>query len=294
MVRFDSLASNTVDWRDFLDAIPHPTLYDDSTHQVWFLRHPQQSKILKRLNHHAPNQPFWRGMKQLFGVDIARNPALMPQTVARFAKLCSLDIAQIHAASASEAGRYCFLLVSALAGETPQPGQISPSLIVDLAQHLAHLHQHTFTHWGGLLSPYYSLDDWGKRLRHFLWQQGGDASLDHNAWLAIVEQAGQIQPTASVPMIMDLRWDQFLMQDGHLTSLLDLDALVLAPVELDWIILEYMLDEAQARLFKQAYQRWLPVPELSAVRAPYRLLLQRLQVLGAQDCADWLAAPVRF
>lgn len=294
MVRFDSLASNTVEWRDFLDAIPHPALYDDSTHQVWFLRHPQQSKILKRLNHHAPNQPFWRGMKQFFGVDIARNPALMPQTVARFAQLCSLDIPTIHAASASESGRYGFLLVAALAGETPQPEQVSASLVVDLAQHLAHLHQQTFNHWGGLLSPYYPLGDWGKRLRHFLWQQGCDESLDNSTWQAIVEQAGQIQPRASVPMIMDLRWDQFLMQEGRLSSLLDLDALVLAPVELDWIILEYMLDEAQARLFKQAYQQWSPLPELSAVRAPYRLLLQRLQVLGPHNCADWLAAPVRF
>lgn len=294
MVRFDSLASNSVDWCDFIDATPHPTLYDDSTHQVWFLTHPQQNKVLKRLNHRALAQPFWSGMKQFFGVDIARNLAQMPQIAARFHPYCRLDIPTIYAASASEGERSGFLLMSALSGERPHADGITPDLVTDLARHLAHLHQHTFAHWGGLLSPYHPLKDWGKRLRQFLIHQCRAEQVDITPWQAVIEQAGRIQPTSAVPLIMDLRWDQFLMQKGHLSSLLDLDALVLAPAELDWVILEYLLDADQAQVFKQAYQAWLPIPDLSAVRAPYRLLLYCLQVLGEQNVADWMAAPTRF
>jgi hypothetical protein len=92
----------------------------------------------------------------------------------------------------------------------------------------------------------------------------------------------------------DLRWDQFLENDGKLSALVDLDAFVFAPRELDFILLEYLLNQQQARVFAQQYQQSHSLPDLSVVRKPYRLLLFLMNVLGEEDIDTWMQAAARF
>jgi hypothetical protein len=86
----------------------------------------------------------------------------------------------------------------------------------------------------------------------------------------------------------DLRWDQFLQQNKQLTALVDLDAFVYGPKELELVLLEYLLNSEQAELFKEHYQRHSELPDLNFVRAPYRLLLFLMNVLGETDLSNWL------
>ena len=92
----------------------------------------------------------------------------------------------------------------------------------------------------------------------------------------------------------DLRWDQFLMQQGKLSALVDLDAIVYGPRTLEFVLLEYLLDQTQAECFATEYQNYQSIPDLTKVRLPYRLLLFLMNVLGETDLNSWLNHPERF
>jgi hypothetical protein len=120
------------------------------------------------------------------------------------------------------------------------------------------------------------------------------SSIPENILSFALEQAKGINVEKFMPIMPDLRWDQFLSQQNKLTALVDLDAIVLGPRELELVLLEYLLDEKQAALFKLYYQRQHSFPDLSKVRDTYRLLLFLMNVLGEKNIATWLQQKVLF
>ena len=97
-----------------------------------------------------------------------------------------------------------------------------------------------------------------------------------------------------VPILPDLRWDQFLTDSNKLTGLVDLDAVVYGARELELVLLEYLLSEQQAGVFKKVYEGYQPIPDLTLCREPYRWLLFFMNVLGEQSHDAWMQAPMRF
>jgi aminoglycoside phosphotransferase (APT) family kinase protein len=91
--------------------------------------------------------------------------------------------------------------------------------------------------------------------------------------------------------MMDLRWDQMLHQQGQLSAIVDMDAYVIGPPELELILLEYQLSPEQAERFKAIYLDVADMPDLSAVRHTYRLLLFLMNSLGETDIQKWMSAP---
>ncbi len=93
----------------------------------------------------------------------------------------------------------------------------------------------------------------------------------------------------------DLRWDQFLIKnDNPKLALLDLDAFVFAPRELDFILLEFLLDQQQIQCFTEVYSKYHAIPDLEYARPAYRLLLFFMEVLGEQDIDKWMMQQTRF
>ena len=109
-----------------------------------------------------------------------------------------------------------------------------------------------------------------------------------------LKQAADIEPNSFVPVMLDLRWDQFLIEDAKLKALVDLDAFVLAPSELELVLLELLFNEEQSALFAEEYQHFHSLPDLSMVRTAYRALLFLMHVLGETNCEKWLAKPAHF
>ena len=101
-----------------------------------------------------------------------------------------------------------------------------------------------------------------------------------------------------VPLMMDLRWDQFSQIEGELVGVFDLDAFVFAPIELDFVILEYLLTAQQLTIFKKAYEEEgandLSVPSIAKVRNVYRVLFFLINVLGEEDIEKWMNQPCFF
>ena len=76
----------------------------------------------------------------------------------------------------------------------------------------------------------------------------------------------------------------------------DLDAYVAAPVELDFVMLEYLLDKQQLDIFVEVYskQKGMTIPNLDQVRSVYRHLFFIVNALGESDYQKWQSHPTYF
>jgi len=95
-------------------------------------------------------------------------------------------------------------------------------------------------------------------------------------------------------VLIDMDPTQFLTNGDELTGLIDTEVYALAPREMDFIGLEYVLDELSAKYFKQAYAQHLALPDLDWYRLPYRFFYRLLRVQGSADVDEWLNHPVIF
>lgn len=266
-----------------------PSLYADSTHQLFHLQTEQGDKVLKRLNPNAQHQAFWRNIRGLFGLDLNQHLKHQAWCSRQLAGLTDLAIPQIELVANPSESLQGFVLAAKLNGETGQASWMNQANIEIFARHLKGLHQTTYANWGVWQQPQNTLNDWPHKLVQNLtsWMN----PTDHQAWWSGIKQAEAIHIDYVVPTMLDLRWDQFLFEQQQLSALVDLDAFVLAPIELTWVILEYLLDEHQAWWLAQAYGE---LPDLTPVREAYRLWLFKLNLLGETDLTRWMSAPKRF
>jgi hypothetical protein len=168
--------------------------------------------------------------------------------------------------------------------------------VIKLAKHLAVLHQQTSTTWGRLSKPTLKADEWSTRLHDVLVAlvETNEINIPQDIVELVLEQTKMLQVEQFVPIMPDLRWDQLrLLENGEL-AVVDLDAFVIAPRELELVLLEYLLTPQQAELFKQVYQAYLPIPDLSDCRYSYRLLLFLMNVLGESSIENWMTSDICF
>jgi len=104
----------------------------------------------------------------------------------------------------------------------------------------------------------------------------------------VLAQAAQCHASDFVPMMLDLRWDQFRCLSTNQLVLIDLDAFVIAPRALDLVLLEYILTPSQLALFKQHYTQTHAWIEHSAHTPAYQLLLFLMNILGETDLVRWM------
>ncbi|PTA69365.1 hypothetical protein [Deinococcus arcticus] len=119
------------------------------------------------------------------------------------------------------------------------------------------------------------------------------------AWAAHEAEVSRVfgaapAPTQAVPMLLDWHGSQFVWRGGQPDSLVDVEASVLAPPELDLCLWEVLLFPPQAPAFLAGYREVRPFPDLSAHRAACRILLLALEVEGAPPLREWLARPAPF
>ncbi|MFK3936410.1 hypothetical protein ACI2JA_02705 [Alkalihalobacillus sp. NPDC078783] len=101
-------------------------------------------------------------------------------------------------------------------------------------------------------------------------------------------------PESSTFVLIDMDPTQFLSDGNIITGLVDTEAYVVAPRELDFIGLEYLLDEQSAAAFKEGYQTVLALPQLDQVRMPYRFLYRLLSVQGNVELKAWMNEKILF
>jgi len=259
--------------------------FSDSTHRLWSLETAdQQSLFLKVVE--KVDTPFWQVMQALFSVDLRTQLGEYIRVYQTVSALTPMLIPDLIDCASQTSTSPAYLLTSKMIGCIAQADQVSDDIVVDLASHLAGLHKAKQSTWGSVLDSGCAAADWSVSLRQTL--------LDYFPNDELINGFSH-QPSCFVPMMPDLRWDQFLMVDGRLSALVDLDAFVLAPIELDFVLLEYLLSPEQLALWSHAYQNaGGAIPSIAYVRDVYRKLLFAMQVLGEDDLTCWLSRPSYF
>lgn len=265
-----------------------PNKFEDSTHQLFHCQTVDGEMVLKVCNQATiAKSLFWLGANHLFTADFPNSLSTIHLTHHFLQKNGALTVPDFVAASANR-----FVLSRFLAGKDVDT-EIANQWVMQLAEHISRLHQSTYPSWGKLHAPPLAANEWGSRLHDtlvFLAKQH-DTLITEPLLAEVLAQAHHCHETQFVPMMLDLRWDQFrdsqINNSGdHDLALLDLDAFVIAPRALDLVLLEYILTSAQLALFKKHYTHTWPA---HTVNTPcYQLLLFLMNVLGEKDLEKWM------
>lgn len=290
------------DW--LIDRLPEyekvysiPQAFIDSTHQLWRL----QGSSLDGDNHFLKvcsntNSPFWLIMQELFDFDLRTEIASFSDTYTFIDKACGLHIPELIQAETLE-NNNAYILTSELNGNAVASIN-NDQMVQQLAKHLAELHSNSSKTWGSLNNSRFNSSDWSLRLEATLIESSkkwGGVFLQSDRYLKqALEACALIEATEFVPLMLDLRWDQFLQKDGDISALIDLDALVFASRELDFVILEYILSPDQIMIFNEEYSKHHVIPEIKQIRPAYRLLLFYMQILGETDLDGWMNREALF
>ncbi len=267
-----------------------PQRFEDSTHDLWRLQSKQRNYFIKVCSN--TESSFWQIMQQLFGVNLQQDIKHFETLYRHIAKLTSLQIPEIVKVE-SIRQQSAYILTKELKGSVPDHSKINNGMVEQLAQHLAELHKDQRDSWGLIHQPLFKSNEWRQRLSDTLeksaYKWGGELAKYKPYLESALEACNHLNASEFVPLMPDLRWDQLLItKDYAELILLDLDAFVLAPREMDFILLEYLLDQQQIEVFIEVYSQHHAIPDLKYARPAYRLLLFFMEVLGEQDIDKWM------
>lgn len=276
---------------------PIPSAFEDSSHSIFLHETVHQKEVIKALNSESvSHSDFWQGMAHFFGIDLKQQLQYFESLYPLIAQQSPLNIPTLLQTLMLPSEHIWAIKTNFLSGHSVRTEQVTAGMVRQLAEHLASLHQIQSAQFGCLIEVENTQHDWPQHLK----QQLKDVLavrllLDSSEQEKLLNQidAG-FQPDAFGVIMPDLRWDQFLQQDGKLTGLTDLDALVFGPVELDWVLLEYLLAPEHIDTFCVEYGRHRSLPRIAHVRSVYRMLLFLMNVLGEKNYQAWCQHPTFF
>ncbi|ANF58212.1 hypothetical protein A5892_12660 [Halotalea alkalilenta] len=249
-------------------ASPLALRYADSANWLW----RAGGEVFKLARTSDRDDAFWQGAKALFGLDrwrvgpgLARSldglPMDLPMPPLPMRWLGRLDGAPLWAQP------WC-------AGAPPE---WTPGFAARLGQQCGRLHRRRANHFGCPLQPQHSLAQWPSRLQRYLGERLSHRRLpDGLARLIACEPA---RVTSAVPCLLDLRADQFVVGESG-AFWIDWEALVWAPVEFDWALLEMVVPADCRAPFLTGYRHHgTPVP-LGEHRTHCRAALFAMGALG--------------
>ncbi len=238
--------------------------------------------------------PIWQIMQQLFDVSLPEDLADLSQTQQLIENQGILPIPELLACGREQSEIPAFMLSRVADGVTLQKKRLTDDIVLQFAKHLAALHLQKQTTWGKVTHADNLAEDWSARLLKTLLRHSSKLPIGEPWLYKVMTQLEQVTPTHFAPIMIDNRWDQYLMKDGHISALVDLDAFVIGPPELELVLLEYQLDKKQAAVFVKEYEKSLPLPDLSAQRLTYRLLLFLMNALGEDNLDRWMKADTHW
>lgn len=268
--------------------------YSGHASDVWLVKTASGEYVVRSsIWTEAPSREFWWGCYDLFGID----PRYMRHFAANAAMLRSIaDIPapRVLAHEVIEGKEY--LVVEKMNGEMCRSFVGQPdSLLHQLGVWLARVHSQRYDGFGNLADTRRE----PKRSFHARLSQtirklverdyANDRKIKEQLDAILAELAALPAPDHFCPIYIDLDPSQFLMQNGKLSAVVDVEAYAIGPRELDFVGLEYVLDEAAAVSFLKGYSTILDPPDITIYRKAYRYFYRLMGVQGSVDLDRWLA-----
>jgi len=273
--------------------------YAEHGSDVWRVQTANQDVIVRRSRLTGePDHEFWWGCKFLFGID--------PRRMVHFAKNVQMlnavaDIPAPNVIFSAVLDEREYLVVDKMRGERPQQfiGH-GPELLEQLGSWLANVHAYRLNYFGNVAGTQRaSLQNFNPRLKQAMKMM---VDREHPRSCKIRRHLGPIlrqlaslpPPEYCCPILIDLGAGQFLVEDKKLSAIVDVEAYVVGPRELDFVGLEYVLNAKAAEPFVRGYTKILDLPDLTRSRSVYRYLYRLLGVQGSVDLDRWLARAPLF
>lgn len=268
--------------------------YEDHANDVWQVTTPTRAAVVRipRPEMGDSRNPFWAGARLLFGLD--------PRDLAPIGPLHDhlrddLGIPAPRILASGTTDDRPWLVTELLPGSAlPDLADTSDSLVTQLGAWLARLHRDASDHWGDLAGHRREpLATFPRRLAGTVEALTGQFHAGDAAYIAAMQDilariAAMPTPSHAAPVMLDIDPTQFLRVDDCLTGLIDTDAVVLGPPELELIALEPLLDARTAAALRAGYG---PLPALDVVRPIYRFLALLMEVQGDPPLDEWMEGP---
>lgn len=270
-------------------------MFEDSTHQLWRCNTSDGPMMLKICQQpRLEKSGCWQIIENLFGRYLPRDLANIDTIQSTIEQHGSIPLPELVSWSGASEIFPAYILNRFVDGNMLEASHLNEIMIAQLATHIAQLHQLEYPYWGDLSQPQREAKRWPQALQQTLSDQAKVSNINQD-WLSqALTQLKQLKQATFTPIMLDNRWDQYLFEADRIKALVDIDAFVAGPKELELVLLEYQLNSREAALFTETYQQFLPMPELSQIRLSYRLLLFLMNALGETDLNKWMQAQVRF
>lgn len=273
--------------------------YSGHASDVWLVKTASEEHVIRSSRWtEAPSREFWWGCYDLFGID----PRRMRHFEANAAMLSSsadIPAPRVVAHATIECREY--LVVEKMNGTSFQSFiEQSDDLLHQLGVWLAKVHLHRCDYFGNLAGTLVErTETFHTRLSQTMQQlveRDYSNDIKIKAQLDAMHDELRVMPVPDhfCPVFIDLDPSQFLLQDGLLSAVVDVEAYAIAPRELDFVALEYVLDERSSASFLKGYSSILHPPDLSPYRNVYRYFYRLLGVQGSIDLDRWLAQRILF
>lgn len=276
----------------------------ENANEIWDVRTERGPYIVKipRAVAGRPRHPFWYGLFKLFGLHVYVDIESLKPLADFIHAHTPLRVPYVRRVDTSgEKIARPYTIVERVRGEEATlEGGHAADIARGIGAHLGSLHKARFDYWGVFEGdPKLAHEEWPERLAAALGELARRDVPDRarvRARLPAMERAARALPVpeAFTLVFPDLRASQFLQQDGKLVALVDIDSIVIGPRELDLIAAEYMLTRALVGPFVEGYTKFLPLPQLAAVRELYRTLWFLVWVLGEDDYDKWMRRDAWF
>ncbi|MBS4174384.1 phosphotransferase [Bacillus sp. FJAT-49736] len=272
--------------------------YSGHASDVWLVKTKNQEVVVRasRLTE-EPNNDFWWGIKHTFGID-PRNVLELESVNNKLKKITSIPIPAVIGKGKSTRE---YVVVEKLEGQVVASFMDQPSSVLQsLGEGLARIHQHREAYAGNPAGTFQiSLQQFHLHLSRCTDQLVSRFYSGNEKIVRMLPSVRELLHTLPRPeyssfVLVDMDPSQFLSDGRKVTGLVDTEAYVLAPRELDFIALEYVLDEQAAKDFRHGYENIMPIPDLQTVRLPYRYFYRLLSIQGSVDLDEWLGVEKLF
>lgn len=267
--------------------------YEDHASDVWLVKTEEKEVVVRTSRMiEEPNNDFWWGCKNIFGID-PRRVIELENINNTLSNITSMPVPRVL----NKGRRFLreFVVVEKLTGDVIQSFVEQPSSVLQsLGEGLAKIHKYRRNYVGSPSGMFkIRLEEFNKHLKDTMSEL---VSRYYKEEKDIKDKLLEVKnlledipsPEYSTFVLVDIDPTQFLTDGKVISGLVDTEAYVIAPREFDFIGLEYILDEKSAVDFKIGYEKVLELPGLSMVRTPYRYLYRLLSVQGDEDLKEWL------
>lgn len=268
--------------RPILEQEELKTGCDNQGSLVFRVRTSQEHVIARAFRRHTVEGPFWGTLHALFGINPLAAHEIVP-TYTLLANISPIPVPSVLRVGAAEEREW--LIVELIKGRPlGNFAELSDGGLLEFGRNLGSIHAQRFATLGNpsgstRFAPY----EFPRRLAnafHYAVSNYYAGTRLSGMLDEMCTSATELSPPTAGALVMpDIFPGQFLEEGGRIAAMIDVDAYVVGPRELDLICLELFVDDRAATLIGKGYREICPLPQLEQVRFVYRYLFRLLQMI---------------